>query len=392
MAAHAILSPSSASRWLACTPSARFESQFPDRAGAAAAEGTLAHSLGELLTKKELDLIKESDYKKQIKVITENEMYNSEMRGHAEDYKDFVIERFNAAKAVTPGATILLEYRLNLTSYVPEGFGTGDAIIIADGTMDFIDLKYGKGVPVFAKENKQMMLYGLAALWEFDTSFDIKKVRMTIYQPRIDNISEYEMSADDLKAWGEAELKPKAELAFEGKGDFIPGDHCLFCRAKASCKALADHQLEIAKYDFQEINKLTDEEVADILTRADSFGKWIKAIEDDALMQAVNNGKKWPGYKLVEGRSVRSFTDTEEVVKTLVKNGFEKAQLYKPQEVLGITALTTLIGKKKFSELLDPLTVKPPGKATLVPATDKRPELNSLEKAKADFAETVIDE
>lgn len=389
---HAVLSPSSASRWLACTPSARFEAQFPDRAGEAAAEGTLAHHVGELLIKKQLGLISEAEYGSEMKNVSANKLYNSEMRGHAEDYADFVTERFNEAKARTSDAVLYLEQRLNLTDYVPEGFGTGDAVIIADHTMDIIDLKYGKGVPVSSEKNRQMMLYALGALREFDYMYDISNVRMTIYQPRIDNISDWQIPVKELKDWAQTELQPKAKLAFEGEGDYVPGPHCQFCKAKASCKALADQQLEIAKYEFKETGKLTDEEVADILNRADQFTKWLKAVEDDALFQAVNNGKKWPGFKLVEGRSVRTYTDTEKVVKALVEAGFDKATIYKPQEILGITAMEKTIGKKRFSELIDPLCMKPPGKATLVPESDKRPELNSLEKARADFEPVEIED
>ena len=389
---HAILSPSSASRWMACTPSARFEAEFPDRAGEAAAEGTLAHSLGELLIRKELCTITDKVYSQQIKEITSNPMYNAEMRNHAEDYAAFVIERLNGAKARTKDAVLHLEQRLNLTDYVPEGFGTGDAVIIADGVMDIIDLKYGKGVPVYSTENKQMMLYALGALREFDFMYDLTSVRMTIYQPRIDNISEWEIPVADLRKWAADELIPKARLAYDGQGEYVPGPHCQFCKAKASCKALADQQLEIAKYEFKELNRLTDEDVADILNRADQFTKWLKGIEDNALFEAVNNGKKWPGYKLVEGRSVRVYSDTEAIVTELKKAGFDEATIFKPKEVLGITAMEKAIGKSKFADIIGPYTIKPPGKATLVPESDKRPELNSLENAKADFAAVEIDE
>lgn len=392
MAKHAILSPSSASRWLACTPAARFEEQFPDRAGEAAAEGTLAHSLAELLLRKHFDLISEAEYEKQIKAISANKLFSSEMRGHADDYADFVIERFNEAKAHTPDAILFLEQKLNLTDYIPEGFGTGDAIIIADGMLDIIDLKYGKGVPVFSTENKQMMLYALGALREFDYMYRVDRVRMTIYQPRIDNVSDWDLPASDLKQWATDELRPKAEMAFKGEGEYVPGPHCQFCKAKAVCKALADQQLEIAKYEFKDANRLTDADVADILNRADQFSKWIKAIEETALYEAVNNGKKWPGYKLVEGRSNRVYTDQDKVAVTLLKAGFAKEIIYKPKELLGITAMEKTLGKKVFSLHLDELTIKPTGKATLVHESDKRPELNSLEKAKADFAPVETEE
>ena len=393
--AHAILSPSGASRWMACTPSARLEQQFPDKAGEAAAEGTLAHSIGERFLKMNLteDDAEKLDLQSEIQFISEvNKLFKPEMLEYCQAYADFVLERYADAKRRNADAMIFLEKKIDLTQYIEEGFGTGDAFIIADETLDFIDLKYGKGVPVSAVENKQMMVYALGALHEFELMFDIKKVRMTIYQPRIDNISEWEISVEDLKAWAASDLVPKAKLAYAGEGEFTPGAHCLFCRAKAVCKANADHQLEVLKYDFRDAVLLTDDEIADILTKADTIEKWLKAVETHALDQAVNNGKQWPGFKLVEGRSVRVITDEAGVEDKLVAYGFKVEQIQKPAELLGITALEKVVGKKKFEELLKDFVIKPAGKPTLVPLADKRPPLNSLETAKLDFAETEVDE
>lgn len=387
MTAHAILSPSSASRWLSCTPSARLEEQFPDKGSAFAEEGTLAHSLGELLIRQKLNLIDAASYETAMAYIEESKHYGDDMYEHAENYAVFVLERFSEAQAHTKDALIFLEQRLNLTDYVPEGFGTGDAIIIADGTLDLIDLKYGKGVQVSAENNKQMMLYGLGALREYDFIYDIQTVRMTIYQPRIDNFSSWEIEVTELRRWADEVLKPLAAKAFDGEGDFVPGAHCRFCKAKAICKAHVEMNLELAKYDFQDPALLSDEEVVDILNRADGFTNWIASLEEYALDQAVNNGKKWPGYKLVEGRSNRKYSDESLVATTLLEAGFAREIIYKAPELLGITAMEKALKKSVFNQHLGDLVIKPVGKPTLVPASDKRPELSSVASAVEDFAD-----
>ncbi len=390
MAAHAILSPSGASRWLACTPSARLEQQFPDIAGQAAAEGTLAPALGELLIRRRAGEIAEPDYLETLHGIETDPLYDAAMLEHADNYAVYVLEQFYAAKAHTPGALLMLEQRLDLRAYVPEGFGTGDAIVVADDTLTLIDLKYGKGVPVSAHENKQMMLYALGALHLFDAAFRISHVRMVIYQPRLDSISEYEISVEDLTAWANDYLRPRAALAFAGEGEFAPGDACRFCKAKASCKALADYNLQLARHDFRSPELLTDEDVADILSRADLFTSWIGAVTDHALHMAVTAGKRWPGYKLVEGRSVRKYTDTGAIMAALTAAGIPTHTFIKPAELQPITALEKAIGKDNFSKYAGPYVMKPPGKPALVPASDKRPELNTTEAAMADFAGVEI--
>lgn len=385
MSDHAVLSPSGAERWLNCTPSARLEQQFPDSAGAAASEGTLAHSLGELLIRLKAKLITKMAYVKELGIIQASTQYEHAMFEYADAYAVYVVEKLSEAQSHTKDAILFLEHRLNLTDYIPEGFGTGDTIIIADGVMDIIDLKYGKGVSVSAENNKQMMLYSLGALREFDYMYDIQTVRMTIYQPRLDSVTTFEMSVVALKEWAEKELIPRASLAFAGQGEFSPGPHCRFCRAKATCKANADYNLALAKYDFADSPLLKDEEIADILTRADAFINWIGAVGEHALNEAVNNGKKWPGFKLVEGRSNRTYTDEEKVAAKLIAEGFPENTLF-TKKLLGITAMEKEIGKPDFSKHLSDLVVKPPGKPTLVPETDKRPEYHSADAAAKDFA------
>jgi hypothetical protein len=381
---HAILSPSSAHRWLACTKSARLELQFPDTTSEAAKEGTLAHSLGELLINYRMGLIKKQVFNKTLAEIEKEELYSEDMFMNADNYAVFVIEHFEEAKKHTSDARLFLEQLLNLTDYIPEGFGTGDAIIIADGTMDLIDLKFGKGVLVGAENNKQLMVYALGALKEFDFLYDIQRVRMTIYQPRIDNFSSWELEVSELKQWAEKELIPTAAKAFAGEGEFVAGSHCKFCRAKAVCKAHADMNLQLAVYDFQEPALLTDDEIADILKRADTFKNWISAVEDHALGEAVNNSKKWPGYKLVEGRSNRKYTDETLVAVKLLDAGFAEEIIYN-KKVFSISKLELALGKQVFNQHLASLIMKPPGKPALVPESDKRPEFSSSERAKQDF-------
>lgn len=393
MSAHAILSPSGASRWLACTPSARLEQQFPNNSSSAAAEGTVAHSLGELMIRYRAAMITMDAYEAELAELSKSEHYNADMFSHMADYSDFVMEQFYQAKMTTKDAILLLEQKLDLTAFVPEGFGTGDVVIIADHVLDFTDLKYGKGVPVSAHENKQMMLYALGALHEFGYMYDIKQVRMTIYQPRLDSISTYEMTVEELMTWAISELRPKAELAFKGEGEYAPGEACRFCRAKAVCRAHAEYNLQIAKYDFMDPTLLTDNEIADILSRADNFTKWLTAVSEHALAEAVNNGKRWPGYKLVEGRSNRAYTDTDAILNVLTTQaGFDASRVTEPLKLLPITKLEKAISKAAFEKHVNPFVVKPPGKPALVPASDKRPEYNSTEGAALDFAGTLNEE
>jgi hypothetical protein len=380
---HAILSPSGASRWLACTKSALLEQQFEDRAGEAAQEGTLAHKIGEILIKR--DTLTNYQYALDITPCLNDPLYKPEMMGYMEDFASFVIERFNAAKAITPDAILEQEVKLPLEKFTGEkgAYGTGDNIIIADGTMEVIDLKYGKGVRVEAEENKQMILYALGALELYAEWYQIDRVKMTIYQPRIDNFSTWICTVGDLICWANY-IIPVADMALHGKGDFVVGDHCQFCRAKPVCKKHADYQMEIAKHDFLDPALLNDTEVVDILKRKKAFTDWLKAIDEYALAEAVLKNKKWPEMKLVEGRSVRKYSDQEKVAAVLIEDGWTEEQIYK-KELFGITAMTGVLTKKVFETLVGPFLVKPPGKPTLVAETDKRDEINSLDAAKSDF-------
>lgn len=392
MSFHAILSPSGASRWLACTPSARLETEFPNTSGTAASEGTLAHKLAEAILRHTHKMITTGVFHKTLKSIKEDELYTDAMYEYAQNYADYVMEKLAGAQVNTSDAMLFLETLFDLTAYVPDGFGTGDAVIIADHILEIIDLKYGKGVPVFADNNSQMMLYALGALLAFGLLYDVQIVRMTIYQPRIDNISTWEISVADLKQWAEEVLRPRAELAFKGEGEFNPGKHCRFCRAKAVCRANMDYNMEMAKYDFKDGVLLTESEIADILDKEDEFTKWISGIKKYALAEAVNNHRSFPGYKLVEGRSNRRYIDQEAVIAQLKTDGIPDDKIYEPKEIIGITKMEKMLGKAAFNVLIGPLTAKSPGAPTLVPVSDKRSEYSSAANAIKDFEDIDIED
>lgn len=380
MAAHALLSASGASRWLACPPSARLEEQFENVSSEFAKEGTLAHELGELNLKLNLGEITKRKFNSEIKKIEENELFTKDMPDYVEIYVDTCMEKVAEAKAKTPDALFKIEQRLDFSEWVPEGFGTGDFVIIADETMEICDLKYGKGVPVSAMDNKQMRLYALGAIAEFSFLYDIEKIKMTIIQPRLDSISTDEMMVEELLKWAEEELKPIAKLAYEGKGDFCAGDHCKFCRAKAICKARTDKNMELAKYDFQEPITLDNNDIAFILSRADELIKWAADVQEYALGQALQ-GEEFDGFKVVEGRSNRKWINEDKVGEILLGQGFLENIIY-TKKLTGITNMEKAIGKKEVTRLLGDYIIKPQGKPTLAPITDKRPVYNS---AKADF-------
>lgn len=383
MAKHAILSASGASRWMACTPSAVLEQQFENKSSVFAEEGTLAHELGELTLKLNLGEITKRTFNSKFKKIQENKLYSADMPDYVQTYVDTCLERVSEAKATTPDALFKIEQRLDFSEWVPDGFGTGDFVIIADGTMEVCDLKYGKGVPVSANNNKQMMLYALGAIAEFNFLYDIQKVRMTIIQPRLDNLSTFEVNTEDLLKWAEDYVRPRAELAIKGKGEFCAGDYCKFCRAKAICRARAEKNMELAKYDFEEPALLDNNDVAYILSKIDELVNWAGDVKDFALEQALN-GEEYDGFKVVEGRSNRKYADTEAIVEILRDNNFNDPDIFKPSELITLTNMEKLVGKKKLTELIGDYIVKPPGKPTLVPIADKREPYNP---AKADFIE-----
>lgn len=380
--AHAILSASGAKKWLTCPPSARLEEKFENKTSENAAEGTLAHELGELNLKLSLEEITKRKFNAEVKKIEANELYTADMPDYVEIYVDTCMEKVAEAKAITPDAIFSIEQRLNFSDWVPEGFGTGDFVIIADGTMEICDLKYGKGIPVSAIGNNQMRLYALGAIAEFSFLYDIEKVKMTIIQPRLDSISTEEMLVEDLLNWAQETVKPIAELAFKGEGEFCAGEHCSsgFCRAQAICKARADKNMELAQYDFQKSDTLDNDDIAFILSRVDQLVKWATVIKDYALEQALK-GEEYTGFKVVEGRSNRKWADEDKIGEILIGQGFLERIIY-TKKLTGITNMETAIGKKEVVRLLGDYIEKPPGKPALVPEDDKREPYNP---AKADF-------
>lgn len=374
--AHALLGPSGAARWMTCTPSARLEENEPDKTSEYAEEGTAAHRLAELYMLDDQEGIEEFK--------ANNSYYCGEMEEAVQDYLDIVNERYQAAKKTAPDAILMPEQRLEFTDWVPEGFGTGDAIIIAGNTIEVIDLKYGKGVPVEAEGNPQLKIYGLGAYATYNYLYDLDTVRMTIVQPRLGSVTTAEISTAELLAWAETEVKPAAVKAWAGEGEQVTGDHCRFCRVKPKCRALRDKNLELAKYEFSMPYTLDNAELAEVLDQIDDLANWAKAVKEYALAKA-EAGEKFPGYKLVEGRSNRIISDEKKALKALKDLGYKQAVLYKPREILGITALEKLVGKAKLAETLGDILIKPAGKPTLVKESDKRPEINTIDQAQQDF-------
>lgn len=384
---HALLGPSSAHRWLACTPSARLEENIEDKGGEYAQEGTLAHRLGELRLRERWE--GPGDHNRDFEEVRADPMYSGAMEEHIDAYVAFVEERMAEAKTRCADPRIFIEQTVRFDDYVPEAFGTADCIILADGLMDVIDVKYGKGVPVSAEDNPQMKLYALGCYLALSWAYEIPLIRMTIFQPWLDSVSTAEISSEDLLAWAEQELKPRAALAWEGKGDFAPGgETCRWCKAAPICRARADYQLELAKYDFAPPTTLPPEEVAAILLRLPDFKSWAEQVEAFAQDAAVNKGITIPGFKVVEGRSNRKYADEDAAAKALRKAGYKVSDIYKPKALLGITAMEKLLGKHKMETLIAPYITKPPGAPTLVPETDKRPAINTADQAAADFADS----
>ena len=369
---HAALSASSSNRWLHCPPSVRLGEGYADRGSDFAAEGTDAHTLGEYKIRRALG--------QTVKDPTKHlAWYSEEMEDCATSYAAYVLEQVEAAKQSCADPVILIEQRVDFSRWVPQGFGTADALIIADGTLKICDYKHGRGILVEATDNPQLKCYALGALELFDGIYDIDWVSMVIYQPRRSNLSTFEMSKDDLYRWADEVLKPTAELAFAGEGDFQCGEWCIFCKAKHECRARAEANLLLAQHDFKLPPLLEDTEIEVILSRVDELVAWATDIKEYALQQAVS-GKAWHGWKLVEGRSNRKYTNDETVVSAVTEAGFDPYE----KKLLGITAMQKLLGKARFEELLAGYIEKPQGKPTLVPDSDKRPEMNN---AKTDFME-----
>lgn len=372
---HSPLSPSSAFRWIKCTPSAKLNAALPDSTSEYALQSTAAHTLCEYKLQKLLG--------KDAKDPTENLTYfDAEMADCTDSYQQYVSERIEKAKQFCKDPIVLVEQKLDFSKWVPQGFGTGDCVIVADNILTVIDFKYGVGILVEAEQNPQMMCYALGALALFDSIYDIENVVMTIFQPRRDNISTYELSKKELLQWADEILSPAAQLAAKGEGEFKAGKHCRFCKVKATCRKRAEYNLELARYDFEMPANLEDTEIEVILSKADELAAWCSDIKEYAFQQALN-GKQWNGWKLVEGRSVRKYINEDAVAETVKNAGYDPYE----HKVLGITAMTRMLGKAKFENLLSSFIEKPTGKPALVPKSDKRPSINKAVQAADDFKE-----
>lgn len=362
--AHSVLGASAADRWMNCTPSAQLTAGMEDETTTFAAEGTAAHALCEWKVRKALKMRAgrrpTSDY------------WTDEMEEFTDDYRDFIMDLVGQAKLTCKDPVTLIEQHLDFSCYVPDGFGTGDFLLVTDKELNVVDFKYGRGVAVYADHNPQMMLYALGALNLFDCLYDIEQVTMTIFQPRLSSISTWTISAEELYKWAEEVLKPKAELAAKGEGEFISGSWCRFCKARNTCRARAESFLELAKMEFQPPVLLSDEEVAEVIEKADELSKWASDVMAYAQAEAIENGKHWNGYKLVEGRSTRRFTDEKKVEEAAKGAGY--TDIYN-KSLITLTAFEKLMGKDIFNEVLGSYVTKPAGKLTLVPVSDKRPEV-----------------
>lgn len=379
---HAKLSASSAFRWINCPGSVALADQLPAPGSSAYAdEGTLAHALAELKLRKFLG--DAGNYDKELAQIQASEYYCGEMDEATDFYAETVQEHLAAAGE---DAELMIEQQFSLDNWVPEGFGTSDAVIIGGSTIEVIDLKYGKGVKVEAKNNPQLRLYGLGASALFGDLYDFETVRTTIIQPRLDHVSGEEIPLKELLLWAEEKVAPKARMAMDGTDYTACGDWCRWCPAKAVCRKRAEYNLELAKDEFKAPPLLTDEEIGEVLRRAEEIQKWTSDIQAYALEEALA-GKQFDGWKLVEGRSNRKYADDVKVAETLVAAGYDEAMLYE-RKLYGITAMEKLVGKKKLTTTLGDLIIKPAGKPVLVPESDKREAINTTEAAKADFDNT----
>jgi len=361
MGTHALLSPSAAHRWMNCPPSACLEREFPSSSSEVAAEGTAAHALCEHKLRKLLKLRSKRPH---------SDFEDDEMDRCSDDYVSFVQEQMGEI----PSPMVLVEQRLDLTRYVPEAFGTADCIIVGGDRLHIVDFKYGMGVLVEAEHNPQMMLYALGALELLDGIYDIQKISVSIFQPRRENVCTWSLPKEDILRWARDDLVKKARLAYAGEGEYCAGEWCTFCRAAVRCRARAEEKLRLAKEEFKYPPLITDEEIEDVLGEIPELIKWANAILAYATDAAVNHGKAWTGFKIVEGRSVRRYKDEDAVAREAESVGY--TDIF-DKKLITLTRMEKLMGKKAFTDILGGLIEKPPGKPTLVPISDKRPAIHT---------------
>ena len=374
MGTHARFSPSAADRRLHCTPSLVLEEQFEDEQSVYAAEGSAGHALAEHLIKR---------YLKQRTERPVSDYYTEELLEAVDDYVEFVTGEIEQARLDCRDPVFAVEQRIDASEYVEGCFGTADMVIITDKVVHIIDLKLGKGVPVYAEENPQLMIYGLGVLSMAEMLYDPKVVRLTIYQPRIGNSSTWDIAPEDLKKWGTEVLRPRGAMALMGVGEYAAGSWCRFCKARNKCRARAEEFLSLAKMEFSQPSLLTDEEISEVLKKADDLSKWAAEVYAYAQDEAIIHGKEWPGYKIVEGRSNRKYSSDEEVAAAAEAAGYK--DIYK-KSLIGIGEMERLMGKDEFKKVLGRLIYKPQGKLTLVPISDPRKAITKT-TASAEFQE-----
>ena len=379
--AHALLGPSSAARWIACPPSVKLCEQFEDVESEYAKEGSLAHEIAELKVRKLIDPgLTSRKFTAAMKKLKDKELYHEEMQGYTDEYVEFIQEKMYSYPT-TPH--IAVEQKVDFSEYVPGGFGTADCILISNDTLHIIDFKYGKGVPVNVENNAQLLLYALGAYLAYEMIFPIEHIKMSIVQPRLNNIDTWECRLDYLLEFAKI-AQERAVMALNDEGDFECGEHCKFCKAKATCKARANTNLELAKYEFKSADLLTLEEIGEILQKAHDLDTWVKEIEKYALAESLK-GNNVPGWKAVNGKGSRSFKNTDEAIKVLKENGIAEELLYE-RKYLTLAQIEKTIGKKEFNNLVGNLVVMNAGKPTLVDASDKREAITNKIKAEDEFS------
>ena len=379
MSAHAKLSASGSDRWKNCTRSIAFEAQFPEPPNTSHSE---RGSFGHCIFENELNTY----LGQKVKDLPQDLLHydTPELREQVKVAVKLCIELIEKVQAETSSATVSVEQRVDFSKWVPEGFGTADLLIIADGTAYVIDLKLGQGIRVVAQDNSQLRLYSVGVLNTFGSLFEIDQIEMIIVQPPLNNISRETMTTQELLTWVETEIEPKAKLAWAGEGEFVPGDHCRWCRGKAQCPTRNESNLAIARHDFAEPASMSDSDIAAVLTKAQQLYGWVRDLEDFAYLQAMA-GRKWPGFKLVEARGSRKFTDVTAAAQALIDAGISESEVFE-RNLRSLTGLESKLGKNKFAQILGDLVAKSPGKPTLVTVEDKRPEFHPLAAAAADFS------
>lgn len=395
--AHALLSASSAGRWMACTPSARLEDQYEEQTSEYAEEGTLAHELAEIKLRSKLKLclkqrstdLETKQRREAMAKIQASKFYCKEMEEYTTSYVDYVVGEWLAVRRVDPAAMLLIEVRLDFSHIVPEGFGTGDAIIVGNGLVSVIDLKYGAGKKVSAFDNAQLKLYGVGAIAALEDMYSFDQIRLGIFQPRMDNISTFDTTLIALTAWAESEVKVKAAEAFAGSGELHTGDHCGFCKHAPKCKALFNEVKDLFDEAENEtpINTADDADLLRVLEMQTRVSAYINAVGSYILKTALE-GRSWEGLKVVEGRTQRKIGDEAKAEELLLARGFTTEDIYN-SKIKGLGELEKLVGgKKQFEEVLGSVVTKPIGSPTLAPANDPRPAINVLEQAQKLFSES----